>query len=161
MKNFLGKFIGNKDFYRRVITITIPIMIQQAITNFVGMLDNIMVGQIGTTQMSGVAIANQLIFVFNICVFGAVSGAGIYGAQFYGKGDKEGLRNTFRFKILVCAAVSAIAIALFCLKGEALINLYLQGEGSAESAAEVLQSGLKYLMIMPVSYTHLTLPTKA
>ena len=148
MKNFLGKFIGNKDFYRRVITITIPIMIQQAITNFVGMLDNIMVGQIGTTQMSGVAIANQLIFVFNICVFGAVSGAGIYGAQFYGKGDKEGLRNTFRFKILVCAAVSAIAIALFCLKGEALINLYLQGEGSAESAAEVLQSGLKYLMIM-------------
>ena len=101
MKNYLKSYIGTKDFYRRMLTILVPIIIQNAITNFVGMLDNIMVGRIGTEQMSGVAISNQLIFVYSLCIFGAVSGAGIFTAQFYGHGDHEGIRNTFRFKLLI------------------------------------------------------------
>lgn len=76
------KLIGTKDFYKLVLSVAVPIMIQNGITNFVGLLDNIMVGQVGTEQMSGVAVANQLLFVFNICVFGAISGAGIFGASF-------------------------------------------------------------------------------
>lgn len=91
-----NKFIGDKNFYKMVLMVAIPIMIQNGITNFVSMLDNIMVGQIGTEQMSGVAIVNQLMFVFNICIFGAVSGAGIFGAQFYGNGNHEGVRNAWR-----------------------------------------------------------------
>ena len=83
----MQKFIGNKAFYRTVLTIAIPIMIQNAITNFVGLLDNLMVGQIGTAQMSGVAIVNQLIFVFNLSIFGIVSAGSIFGTQFYGKKD--------------------------------------------------------------------------
>lgn len=82
----MKKYIGDKHFYRMVLVVVVPIMIQNGITNFVSLLDNIMVGQVGTEQMSGVAIANQLIFVFNLCIFGAVSGAGIFGAQFYGSG---------------------------------------------------------------------------
>ena len=88
----IKKYIGNKKFYGMVLTIAIPIMIQNGITNFVSLLDNIMVGQIGTEQMSGVAIVNQLIFVFNLCIFGAISGIGIFGAQFFGKKDYEGVR---------------------------------------------------------------------
>ena len=61
---FLKKFIGTKEFYRKVILIALPIILQNGITNFVGLLDNIMVGQVGTDQMSGVAIVNQLLFVF-------------------------------------------------------------------------------------------------
>ena len=67
-----------------ILAIAVPIMIQNGITNFVGLLDNIMVGMVGTEQMSGVAIVNQLMFVFNISIFGAISGAGIFSAQFYG-----------------------------------------------------------------------------
>lgn len=93
------KLIGTKDFYKLVLSVAVPIMIQNGITNFVGLLDNIMVGQVGTEQMSGVAVANQLLFVFNICIFGAISGAGIFGAQFYGCGNYEGVRNAFRFKL--------------------------------------------------------------
>ena len=66
-----------------VLLVAIPIMIQNAITNFVSLLDNIMVGLVGTEQMSGVAIINQLMLVYNICIFGAVSGAGIFGAQLW------------------------------------------------------------------------------
>ena len=54
------KFIGNKRFYLMVLGVAMPIMIQNGITNFVSLLDNIMVGQVGTEQMSGVAIVNQL-----------------------------------------------------------------------------------------------------
>ena len=67
----MKKYIGDKRFYRMVLAVVVPIMIQNGITNFVSLLDNIMVGQVGTEQMSGVAIANQLIFVFNLCIFGA------------------------------------------------------------------------------------------
>ena len=77
----LRNFFGTKKFYKHLILLMVPIMIQNGITNFVNMLDNIMVGQVGTVQMTGVAVSNQLIFVFNLCVFGAISGAGIFILQ--------------------------------------------------------------------------------
>ena len=63
LKNFRKKFIGDKAFYMMVLGIAVPIMIQNGITNFVNLLDNIMVGRLGTEQMSGVSIVNQLMFV--------------------------------------------------------------------------------------------------
>lgn len=84
-QRFFSRFIGDKQFYKMVLTVAVPIMLQNGITNFVGLLDNIMVGQIGTEQMSGAAIVNQLIFVYNLCIFGGVSGAGIFTAQYFGQ----------------------------------------------------------------------------
>ena len=90
------RYIGSAAFYKMVLAVAVPIMIQNGITNFVSLLDNIMVGRVGTEQMTGVSIVNQLIFVFNLAIFGAVSGAGIFGAQFFGSGDDEGVRCAFR-----------------------------------------------------------------
>ena len=122
------KYIGNAVFYKMALAVAIPIMIQNGITNFVSLLDNIMVGRVGTEQMTGVAIVNQLIFVFNLAIFGAVSGAGIFGAQYYGKGDWDGVRQTFRFKLLVCTALTVLGACIFLLFGEDLILLYLKGK---------------------------------
>lgn len=144
----LKKLIGTKEFYSYVIKLTLPIMIQNGITNFVNMLDNVMVGQVGTMQMAGVSIANQLIFVFNLMIFGVISGAGIFGAQYHGKSDHEGVRNTFRFKLVFCTILTALGIAVFYFFGPQLINLYLTGEGSAEDAAASMKYGLEYLNIM-------------
>ena len=110
----LSKFIGNKDFYKMVLLIAVPIMIQNGITNFVSLLDNIMIGQVGTEQMSGVAIVNQLIFVYNLCIFGGVSGAGIFTAQYFGQGNHEGVRQTMRFKLWMVAIITALTSVLFC-----------------------------------------------
>ena len=74
----LNRFIGDRRFYKTALSVALPIMIQNGITNFVGMLDNIMVGRVGTVEMTGVSIANTLLFVFSLAVFGAVSGAGIF-----------------------------------------------------------------------------------
>lgn len=144
----LNKFFGTKQFYKHLILLTVPIMIQNGITNFVNMLDNIMVGQVGTVQMTGVAVSNQLIFVFNLCVFGALAGAGIFGAQFYGKGDHKGLRDTFRFKLIFCVGITLLCIGIFLVFGEDLIGFYLKGEGNPKDAALSLLYAKRYLYIM-------------
>lgn len=144
----IHKFIGDKSFYKMVLTIAIPIMIQNGITNFVGLLDNIMIGQIGTEQMSGVAIVNQLIFVYNLCLFGGVSGAGIFTAQYFGQKNQEGIRQTVRFKIWMVTVITLVTIILFLTAGDSLIALYLRGDGAAESAASTLYYGKQYLRIM-------------
>ena len=142
------RYIGDKAFYRRVFGVAVPIIIQNGITNFVSLLDNIMVGQVGTVPMSGVSIVNQIIFVFNLCIFGASSGAGIFTAQFHGSGDDEGIRHTFRFKLFICTLISLAAGLIFFLGQDSLIGLYLTGEGTAEDAAQVLAYGKDYLAVM-------------
>lgn len=143
-----NRFIGDKAFYKMVLLIAVPIMIQNGITNFVGLLDNIMIGQIGTEQMSGVAIVNQLLFVYNLCLFGAVSGAGIFTAQYFGQENPEGIRQTVRFKLWIVSVITLITVLLFLLAGDSLISLYLQGEGTADSVAATLYYGRQYLAIM-------------
>ena len=141
----MHRYIGDRAFYRRMLAVVLPLIIQNSITNFVSLLDNIMVGQVGTVQMSGVAIVNQLLFVFNLTVFGAISGAGIFTAQFFGSQNHEGIRHTFRFKVLVSLLLSAAGIGIFLLGGDMLIGLYLQGDGEVENAAQTLAHGLEYL----------------
>lgn len=142
------KFIGDKAFYRYLIFLAFPMIVQNGITSFVSFLDNIMVGQIGTEPMSGVAIVNQLFFVFNICIFGGVSGAGIFSAQFFGKGDFEGQKYTFRFKLYACLLITALACVLFHFLNEPLISLYLNDEGSVGNTRLALSYGKEYLAIM-------------
>ena len=139
--------IGTRQFYKRLLLLAVPIMIQNAITNFVGFLDNIMVGQLGTEPMSGVAIVNQLIFVFNLLVFGGLSGAGIFGAQFYGHGDHKGLRDTFRFKILFGMIIAVVAFVILITCGESLIRLYLTS-GEEGNLQQTFQYGKEYLMVI-------------
>ena len=144
----LKKYFCDKQFNRRVLAVALPIIVQNAITNFVSLLDNIMVGQVGTAQMSGVSIANNLIFVFNLCIFGGSAGAGIFIAQYHGSGDHQSIRHTFRFKFLLCLFLGILGCGLFYFGGDALIRLYLQGEGSAEEAALILSHGMDYLLVM-------------
>ena len=147
----LTKYIGDRAFLRRVLYVALPIMVQNAITTFVSLLDNVMVGQVGTAQMSGVAIVNGILFVFNMCIFGAVSGPGIFTAQFFGNHDHEGVRHTFRFKVLIVAALTVLGWAIFLFGGGWLIDLYLKGEGEAAAIAATKNYAMQYLSIMMLS----------
>lgn len=146
--SFRKKFIGDRKFYMMVLAVAVPIMIQNGITNFVSLLDNIMIGRIGTEQMSGASIVNQLIFVYNLCIFGGVSGAGIFTAQYFGQKDHEGVRQTFRYKFWMAVILTIGTILLFLTVGENLISMYLQGEGTTQQIADTLKYGKQYLDIM-------------
>ncbi len=141
----LSRYIGDRAFYRRVTGVALPIIIQNFITNFVSLLDNIMVGQIGNMEMSGVSIANQLLMVFNLCIFGATSGAGIFTAQFHGSMDHDGIRHTFRYKFLSCTLLGLLGCGIFLGWEKNLIGIFLQGEGDPLEAAQTLAFGIEYL----------------
>lgn len=142
-----NRFFGDRHFYASAVAVVLPIIVQNGITNFVSLLDNVMVGRLGTEEMSGVAVVNQLMFIFNLFVFGAISGAGIFTAQFFGSGDNKGIRATFRFKLMTCVGIAAIGIAVFSIFGTNLISFYLSDDSSGD-IAYTLRSGLEYLNVM-------------
>lgn len=151
LKSFKRKFIGDRNFYKILWILVLPLIIQQGITNFVSLLDNLMVGRLGTLHMSAVSIANQLVFVFNLAIFGGISGASIFGTQFFGSGDYKGMRDTFRFKMIFSVVTSVIAIVVFTVFGENLIMLFLKSEAnSAEDIAKTLSEACAYLDIAVV-----------
>ena len=144
----MSKFVGDRKFYKKVLTVAVPIMVQNGISNFVSLLDNIMIGQVGTEQMSGVGIVNQLLFVLYLALFGAMAGPGIYAAQFFGKRDHDGVRHTFRYKLYISLVIIAAGITALALFDSPLLNLYLSDIDSDQSPAMVLQYGKDYLAIM-------------
>ena len=146
--NIRKKLFGDRAFYRMVLTVTVPIMIQNGITNFVGLLDNIMVGRIGTEQMSGIAIVNQLLMVFNLAIFGALSGVGIFSAQFFGCRNHKGVQHTLRFKIYVGLGILVLGTVILMAGGEQLIQMYLHGEGNEQALQATLGYGREYLWVM-------------
>ena len=149
MNELMSKLVGDKKFYETVLKVAVPIMIQNGITNFVSLLDNIMIGQVGTEQMSGIAIVNQLLFVFYLGIFGALSAAGIFGAQFYGKGDHQGVRHALRFKLYISFGLILLGIFVFLQFGDQLILLYLHDAGgTTQSLDAALGFGKQYLAVM-------------
>ena len=144
----MRKYIGDRDFYRRVAAVLMPILIQQVITSFVSLLDNIMVGQVGTEPMSGVAIVNQLFFVYYLCVIGGLSGAGILTAQFSGKGDREGIRHSVRVKLILGIGICLICAAVLLLFGDRLIQAFLHEGESGLDLEDTLHHAQDYLDVM-------------
>lgn len=150
MRKLREKFIGDKKFYAMVLAVAVPIMLQNGLTNVVSLLDNLMVGRVGTDQMSGVSIVNQLIFIVNLSLFGGMAGAGIFTAQYYGKKDEKGVQDIFRIKFLIGLVLAALGCMVFVLWNEPLIGMFLHEGDASLSVDATLQYAKSYLMIMQI-----------
>ncbi len=139
---------ARKKVYKRALILAVPMMIQNGITNAVGLVDNVMVGSLGTESMTAVSIAGQLFFVFSLAIFGGMSGPGIYSTQYFGQGNIEGVRNVFRLKWWIGLFCLVAGIVVFVLWGNELLSLYLQGQEDGIDAAKTLQYGREYMLIM-------------
>ena len=146
------RLIGDRAFYAMVLAVAVPIMVQHGVTSFVNLLDNVMVGRVGTEEMSGVAIANQLIMIFELGIFGGLSGAGIFAAQYFGSGNLEGVRSAFRIKLYIGLFVSLAAIAVFLFFGRDLVMLFLRGEADVGDPETTAGHALGYLRIMLLGF---------
>lgn len=142
----------NKELYKIALALAVPMMIQNAITNMVGMVDSIMVGSLGTEAITAVSIIGQLIFVFNLGIFGCLSGPGIFGAQYFGKGDLENVRNTFRLKLWLSTLVVLLGTLVFIFGGDFLIARYLRGEAADVDLSLTVSMAKDYLAIMLFSF---------
>lgn len=142
------RFIGTKAFYRSVLSLLVPMLIQQFISSFVSLLDNIMVGSLGTEGISAASIANSVLMVQMLAIFGGLSGASIFGAQFFGKGDTEGVRNTFRIKMYFVLLCTALSIGIYLVFGSSFIASFLRGESNGGDLALTERLGTGYLRVM-------------
>lgn len=145
-----NRLIGDRAFYKTLLAVALPIMLQNGITEFVSLLDNIMIGHTTTEQYNAVVIVNQLVFVYMVCVFGALAGAGIFSAQFHGNRDDEGVRSAFRFKLYAAGAVVLVGALVFGFGGEGLIKLYLHDIQDPEILRLTTHYGLRYLHIVMI-----------
>lgn len=145
---FNSNLIGTKDFYRKVFAIVVPMIIQNTITNVVSLLDNVMVGRIDTLQMSAVTIVNQLMFVFYLCIFGGMAGAGIFATQYAGANDNDGIRHCVRMKTIVGIVMTALALAVFLIFKQPLIEMYIAKDTLPADAAATIKYATNYMLVM-------------
>ncbi|MEW9076935.1 MATE family efflux transporter [Terrisporobacter glycolicus] len=97
----------NKIFYKTLLTLCIPIIIQNLLSTLINMVDTIMVGGLGEVSVAAIGIANQYFFLYNMALSGIIGGAGLFIAQFFGKNDKENIR-----KITALGSLSALALGI-------------------------------------------------
>ena len=142
------RMFGDRDFYAQVVAVVVPIIIQNTVSNVVSLMDNVMVGRVGTLQMSAVAIVNQLLFVFNLCIFGGLAGAGIFATQYAGAHDDKGVRDCFRVKWMIALSMLACALVVLIAFPKRLIGMYLAQETAQADAAATLGFGMDYLTVM-------------
>lgn len=138
----------DKELLKKTCLLAVPIMIQNGIGNAVGLVDNLMVGSLGTEAIVAVSIAGQLMFVFWLALFGALSGPGIFGAQYYGNGDIKGVQDVFRIKFWMAAIVGAAGILIFLGMDDILLGLYMKGQSEEIDAVLTMQLAKDYLRIM-------------
>ena len=154
MKKLLKSYIGDWTFYKMALAIALPMIIQNTITNLVNMLDTMMVGSIehgASEAVAAVGVVNQFVFVFNLAVFGAVSGVGIFTAQYNGRGDRNGVRNTMRIKLVCCAAIGLIGMGVLFGFGDPLINAFLT-ESEEMDINLAIRYSKEYLSIIVIGF---------
>ncbi len=138
-------YVKDKSFYKNVAAISVPIALQSLITTGVNMMDTIMIGAVGQTQLSAVSLANQFINVFHIFCMGIGMGASVLVARYYGMKDQKSLRNTVVIMVRLCLAMSALFCLLTILMPEQIMRIYTVEE-------PIIHHGISYLNWSVVTY---------
>ena len=142
-------FFGSASFYRSALSIVIPVMAQTLITGLVSLVDNFMVAALGDSRMAGVNVANQINFVYLVIINTVCIAGGIYLSQHRGAGDKEGMRQAFRFKLIMATSLSLLYFIICQLWSEPLILLMLGGNRQGQ---DIVLQGAQYLRIVSISF---------
>ena len=143
IKNY--KRFGDSAFYAAALKIGIPVMAQLLIQNLVSLIDNFMVAGLGDVKMSGVNITGQIIFVFMVFSNTICMAGGIFITQFFGAGDKQGMKQSFSFKLWAGLFVVAIYSVCCFLIPRKILGLMVMGNSQAEL---ILDEGVKYMRLM-------------
>lgn len=141
----MKKLIGNRQFYIATISIAFPIILQQFVTSFVNLIDNIMIGNVGSNALTAVTISNRIYLIFNSTLFGLCGAAGIFIAQYYGANNHKNCQKILNINI-VSAFISA------CLFVLALITIPRQLVGIFTSNETVIKESLRYIQFAMLAY---------
>lgn len=134
------KLITDRDFYKQVLHIMVPVAMQQAINMGVNMMDTIMLGSMGEAQLSASSLANSYYNLFTILCMGIIGGCSVLVAQYWGAQNKEKARETFNLAIKLSIVLSMIFTVLTALFPAQIMALYT-------NEPDVIAHGVRYLRI--------------
>ena len=145
-------FFRDRDFFRTMMAIALPVAFQQLISASLNMVDVLMVGQLGETSIAAVGLANQVFFLLILFLFGVSSGMAIFTAQYWGKGDVESIRRVLGLALVVALAVgTGFSIAAVGFPRQVL-SFYTEDP-------RVIELGASYLRIVGLSYPAVAIVT--
>ncbi len=144
---------GHKQFYKKALAIALPVMLQQFITALVSLVDNFMVSALGDSMMASVNVANQFNFLFIVLLNTVMIAGGVYLAQYKGAQDDWGMKQAYRFKILVAVLIGIIYGSLLFFNPSPLINIMTHGN---TAQTELVKHGSEYMKI--IAFTALFMP---
>ncbi len=143
--SFIQKYKWDKDFFKMVCSIAVPIILQQLVETFVGLADSVMVSGYSSVGVSAVQIGSQWESIASLFSFGICSGVGIYTAQFIGSKDYKNLKKSFGTMIILSLAVSIPFILAAFIFPEQICRFFIEDD-------EVIKNGALYLVITSLSY---------
>ena len=135
----------NRLFYSQMISITIPVMLQQMVAVGLNLVDTIMVGKLSANALAGVGAANQIYFIYSVAMFGVFSGAAVHAVQYYGVKDLVNFRKIMGLDYIMCFALTIPTIIIAVLFGPQLVGLFTD-------EPDVIELGVQYLEIACISY---------
>lgn len=145
----LDFLFNDRHFYKQMIKLALPVTLQNLVVSSLNLVDNIMIGSLGEAAIAGVGLANQYYFLLNLLLFGIVSGASIFTAQFWGIKDIKNIRKVLGISIIAGGLASLLFTIAGLLFPEAILGIF-----SKDPA--VIQLGTDYLIIVVFSYVIMT-----
>ncbi|MBR5933461.1 MAG: MATE family efflux transporter [Treponema sp.] len=145
LRKTLFKGFGPASFYAKALKIALPVMAQMLIQNLVSLIDNFMVAGLGDIKMSGVNITGQIIFVFMVFLNTICMAGGIFMTQYSGANDKNGMKQSFCFKMWAGIFVVTFFIFSCRLFPREILSLMVKGNSQSDI---ILDEGVKYMRIM-------------
>lgn len=135
-----------REFYKELFSLAIPIGLQNLLVALIGATDALMLGRLSQDAVSAVSLANQIVFIMNLFIGAVVGGGGVLIAQYWGKGDKNMVKNLFCMILKWSLGISFVFFLLAMLIPELLMRIYTPEQGLIDIGASYLRAvGVSYL----------------
>lgn len=141
MKNFFK----DKEFFTTILTLAIPITLQNLISSSLNMVDNVMIGRLGENEIAAVGLVNQYFFIFMLCLSGINAGASIFMAQYWGKKDRASIKNVLGLDLFLGTISSIIFTIIALFMPEHIVRIFTKEE-------VIINLGVQYLKIISVTF---------
>ena len=135
----------DRNFYKKVVSLVIPMAIQNLINVGVMAADVIMLGKVGETVLSGASLGGQVFFILNLILFGTTSGACVLIAQYWGKKDTVTIEKIIGISMRIAVLLSLLFTVLTLVIPEPIMHIF-------SNEPEVIREGAKYLQIIALTY---------
>ena len=151
------EMLRDRGFLKKTVMIALPVAMQGMLNTVVNLVDNLMIGSLGSTAIASVGLANKVFFVFTLLVFGVNSGSGILAAQFWGNQDIKNIRRVLGVALTLAVTAAVVFMVPACLKPELMMRIFTTSEASIHMGAAYLAVAAFFYPCTAVTNTYVAM----